>query len=70
MVSKKVVMVVLVVAILLSIVSIVVTISSVNMKKIPEISLEEQTSDNSQGQISLIINPPSNPLEVSEDENK
>ena len=56
MVSEKLIVVLIIIAILLSVISIAVTLSSVNTKMIPEIKLnEESTEDVGSGRVGITI---------------
>jgi len=63
MVSEKVIVVLIIAAILLSVVSIVVTLSTVNTKMIPKLNIKENIiPDVEEGEISIIVNPPEQPV--------
>jgi hypothetical protein len=60
MLSKKIIIILVILAILMSAVSIVITLSTLNMEKVPEINVSQGKviPDSDKGQISLTINKP------------
>ena len=67
MVSEKLIIILITLAILFSIASIVITISSVNVKSLPEIRISENTvPDLKSGQVGIIINKPTVTPDTSE----
>ena len=57
MVSEKVIVILIILAILVSVISIAITISTLNMDKIPEIKITQGrvVTDSDKGQVSLTI---------------
>jgi len=57
-VSQKLIVILLVIAILLSLVSTMVSLANFSMESVPQTIPTEKQTASTQGQVSIIINPP------------
>lgn len=68
MVSEKAVVALMIVAIVLSVVSVIVTISALNIKMMPQPSvniIQGNKEDSQQGKVNIVIFPPEAPPNAS-----